>query len=170
MEKPDNIMLSEHFSLYEVVEGKSLPSRAIELNWKNFHEQLDIDVWKEFCKKWMEYVRKFVNDVYVSDKGSDEIRIVMLSGWRCREWEIEAGRTGKSQHVIAAGDWEPDSRDVSDELSVTIMHEFHKSHNEIFPHGLAIKKPTRGKNYPHRIIKTGFIHIDQRPWKARWEY
>jgi len=168
-----NEKLSTHFSLYEVMEGRNLPAKAREMNWKAV-AKFDIEAWRSFARNHLEYTRKWINDRYKSDTGSKVIRMVVLSGYRCLAWEKHKKRSGTSQHTKVAVDWRPDERDCSAKLAEKIMADFHDAHENPktgYRGGLAIAEPktVQGVRY------SGFIHQDPRPIKAngtytRWTY
>lgn len=162
-----NIKLTDHFWLYEFIEGRALPRKAIELNWKNI-DQFNIEDAREEAK-FLEGIREVTNLVFQPKNGGQEIGVRINSGWRCKEWELIQGRSGKSQHVKIASDIVPTN--CSNELAVEIInHLYHIYSPRTTGHkgGFAIKKPTYTDG---NIVSVGFVHFDRRKDKnARWEY
>lgn len=158
----ENRKLAKHFSLYEFIEGK-LPSEAISLNWKNI-DQMDLDKIQEAAEH-AEYIRELINKEFKSDMGASEIGLQINSGWRCKEWELIRGRSGNSQHTIAAYDAVPIncSYKQAAEIIEWLHYKFYRHYNG----GLAIKKP---KIENGNFKSAGFIHFDFRGVKARWTY
>lgn len=154
MRQLPNKQITPHFSLYEIIEG-TLPHRAVELNWKNIG-QFSISKFTEMCRQ-VEDVRAFVREKY------GPITFRVTSGFRCKEWELEQGRSGNSQHTIAALDIQ--FHGCEKELSDKIMKDMVKkywSKRTGWKGGFAIKRPSLGLR--------GFIHFDNRGTVARWEY
>ena len=165
--KPENIKLSEHFTLYEYVEGVAMPNKAIEMNWEAWSDELLKKVQTHI--ETLEQLRTWLNHCYKSHNNDNPITLIISAGFRCLDWEKHQGRSGNSQHTICAFDIK--ASNCSREFSI-------KLHNAIYNYfdankwmsGLAIKHATSG---------TGFIHIDfrepteahkKRGYGARWVY
>lgn len=160
MRKAVNKKLSEHFTLYEIIEGKALHPAAIKLNWKWFVGEFNEAKFIELCE-YMEGVRRWVNENYTSDVDVNKtISLVVNSGFRCRQWEWLRNRSGMSQHTIAAVDVVPGN--VSRELAIEIMKAMADHYLIYHTGGFAISEPTANR--------LGFIHFDLRGWRARWTY
>jgi hypothetical protein len=154
MRQHTNKQLTEHFSLYEVIEG-TLPISCVALNWKHF-DQFSLSKFTEICKQ-VEIVRAYVREKY------GPILFRVTSGFRCKEWELEQGRSGNSQHTIAALDIQ--FHGCEKEVSDKIMKDLEKKYWSVrtgWMGGFAIKRPTKELR--------GFIHFDNRGNFARWEY
>ncbi len=160
MRKVANKKLSEHFTLYEIIEGKALHPTAIRWNWKWFEGEFNEPAFVELCE-YMEDVRAWVNDSFVSDLDPDKpITLIVNSGFRCKQWEWKQGRSGNSQHTIAAMDVVPGN--ISRELAVEIMEAIYEHYSVYHIGGFAISEPTE--------TRLGFIHFDLRGWRAQWTY
>jgi len=154
--------LTKNFSLYEFIEGQ-LPPQAIELNWRHLNE---MDLAKiEQAAQHAQTIRDLINQEFKSDLSHKEIGLRITSGFRCRAWELAQGRSGNSQHTIAAYDCQPTN--CSNEQAVGILAWLHNRFKRTYVGGLAIKKPTVEKG---KYTKVGFIHFDFRGHVARWEY
>jgi hypothetical protein len=151
-----NTKLTRNFHLYEFIEAQ-LPFEAVALNWKNI-SAFKMDLWERQALE-IQRMRNMVNQNFKSDLGFDEIGIRILSGFRCREWELIRKRSGNSQHTICATDTQPTncSRDQAIKINLWI-HEQYKD----WPGGLAIKHGSGDL--------VGFIHLDPREGRARWVY
>lgn len=157
-----NRQLTKNFSLYEFIEG-SLPPDGVALNWKNIH-QMDISRIEEAAHH-AQSIRDLINREFRSDLGHPEIGLRITSGWRCRDWELRMGRSGDSQHTIAAYDAVPLLCSKNQAVSIIgfLYHRFSRS----YVGGFAIKKPTYEGG---QIILPGFVHFDFRGKIARWVY
>jgi hypothetical protein len=167
MRLTQNEKLSEHFSLYEIMEGTAMPQKGKRVNWKNFSE-FNKEEFVRLCK-YMEHIRDEVNQEFNSDLNNREIGFTVTAGFRAKEWELSQGRSGNSMHTVAALDVQPSN--VSKALAVKILDWLYKrySHRERGHYGgFAIKKPTLDK--VGNVIKVGFLHFDLRKAVARWEY
>jgi len=157
-----NKQLTRNFSLYEFIEGQ-LPAKGVILNWEHIHE---MDMVKfEKAAQHAQSIRDLINREFKSDLSPSEIGLRITSGFRCHTWELLQGRSGNSQHVIAAYDAQPTN--CSNEMAVAIISWLLKRFNKDYIGGLAIKKPTV-KNGKYVLV--GFIHFDFRGQRARWEY
>lgn len=162
MKTIQNRKLTHNFDLYEFIEGK-LPKEGVAMNWKNI-AQMDLKKIEEAAKH-AQSIRDLINKEFLSDTKSPEIGLQINSGWRCREWELKQGRSGNSQHVIAAYDAVPTNCSLSQASSIIgwLYHRFSRSYNG----GFAIKKPTFENG---KMTLPGFVHFDFRGHMARWEY
>jgi hypothetical protein len=161
MKKKQDYPLSRHFYFHEMIEGSLMSPEGHAMNWVHIDE-CDEMALKKFCAR-MEVVRADINAKFMSDLGFDQIPLIVSSGWRCRAWELHRGRSGNSQHTIAAMDVYPGncSKALSDKIMLYIEKKY-------FPRatgwqgGFAIQRPT--------AKRTGFAHFDGRPKVARWWY
>jgi len=154
--------LTENFSLYEMIEGQ-LPEAGKLMNWQHISE-MDIDKIT-IAAKHAQKMRDLINANFKSDTGAAEIGYKITSGWRCRAWEKHQGRSGNSQHVIAAYDAQPSN--CSMRQSSEIIGWLKKQFEADYKGGLATKLPSFSKGM---MITAGFIHFDFRGTKARWTY
>jgi hypothetical protein len=163
----ENIQLTPNFRLYEFIEGINLPYEAIQLNWQNID---DFSLQKcRMIAELMQEKRAYINRVFRTKNKGKEIKIIVLSGFRCLAWERIRNRDGNSQHVQSwAADIQPDN--CSDELAVEIIAHLRDKEWDIrlgHKGGFAIKEPA----YKNGQIETiGFAHYDMRPNPARWNY
>ncbi len=167
MRKEIDYQLSKHFSLYEIMEGSELPKEAIEMNWKHFDE-FNKQKFIELCA-FMDDVREIINIEFKSDTSKAEIGFEVTAGFRCKEWELHQGRSGNSQHIIAAVDVQ--AFNCSNIMSAQILGWLYRKYNDRttgHKGGFAIKRPKfDGKG---NAVLVGFIHFDLRKEIARWEY
>ena len=80
------------------------------------------------------------------------------SGYRCKEHNAKVGGSLRSQHTVgSAADF------VVDKVPTTVVyHHILKKYGDL-PLGIAVK------NNPNNEY-AGFVHLDTRGKKARWEY
>jgi hypothetical protein len=159
--------LTPNFKLREVVEwpkrqrGMNAADRqqATLLAIANMTPQLK-DAAKKVALE-LEIIRAKANAAFPEYGG--KIGIVPLSWYRPREWEIYRKRSGNSQHVHAhAVDFIVDTPGTQDDpIQIEAIMQHIWKHLQDWPGGLAIK-------YDAGLIS--FIHIDLRPFKARWTY
>lgn len=157
-----NTRLTTDFSLYEFIEAQ-LPPRGVALNWKNIRK---MDMEKiHMAAQHAQSIRDLINKEFKNDLYARPIGLTITSGWRCREWELLRGRSGDSQHTIAAYDAIPSNCSLRMAVSIIgwIKHHFEPSYEGGF--AVALPKVKDGK-----IISTGFFHFDFRGHKARWTY
>jgi len=157
-----NTQLTENFSLYEFIEGQ-LPPEGVAMNWKHIAE-MEIVKLKQAAEH-AQSIRDLVNTEFKSDNSYKEIGLRITSGWRCRAWELHQGRSGNSQHTIAAYDAQPTN--CSNEQAVAILAWLLNKYKRSYVGGLASKKPSIANG---RYVTIGFIHFDFRGKIARWEY
>ena len=164
----DNEQLTTNFWLYEFIEGRALPARAIELNWRNIKE-FKRDRYQELAFL-LQAIRDEINDEFIDANGGKEIGITINSGFRCKQWELMRGRSGNSQHTVdAASDIVPVN--CSNELAIRIIKYLHdQDWDRTTGHsgGFAIKEPVRDEK--GQIVTVGFAHYDLRGFPARWYY
>lgn len=157
--------LSEHFSLYEIIEGKAMPAYGIQLNWQHIDE-LDDSRFVDLCRQ-MEGVRAYINDNFKSDTGESEIGLTVNAGFRCKAWELHRGRSGTSQHVLGAVDVVPSG--CSMELADEILADLDKKYS---PRNVGwqggFKRYAATISEDGGIDKPGFAHFDNRGRVARW--
>jgi hypothetical protein len=157
-----NRKLTNNFSLYEFIEG-AMPPEGVATNWKNI-AQMNIAKIEEAANH-AQTMRNLINREFKSDTGAAEIGLTITSGWRCKEWELKRGRSGNSQHLIAAYDAIPSN--CSKEQAANIINWLFQRFRRNYNGGLAIKQPTLENG---KIKLPGFIHFDFRGYVARWEY
>ena len=160
----ENYMLSENFSLYEYMEGASMPAKGVEMAWAAFtdtHEKLI----QEFILE-LENIGSWINENYKSQNNNKAIGIRITAGFRPVEWEKLKGRPGTSQHTKVAVDFDL-TKCKSIEFEVEVLEKTHEYLDKIWQGGLGRKLPTIVKN---KITKSGFIHIDPRKKKTRFNY
>jgi len=158
--------ITEHFSLFEFVEGKVLIPEAIALNWKHIKE-LDEDNMLAILNS-IETDRVEINKEFREENGGIEIGIRITSAFRCEAWEIIKKRKVPSRHSKSyAVDYVPITR--KPELAIKIMDWLEKKHKPRtgWQGGFARKSPTYKDG---KLIKTGFIHKDLQKPLARWDY
>lgn len=156
-----NRKLSEHFWLYEVIEGTVMSAEGHRLNWEHIDE-LNIQKQINLAVK-LEEVRRAINKGFRWRNGNKEIGLQITSGWRCRAWELMRGRSGDGRHPLDAWDVIPINVDklLSDEI-VRYMNSVYSPRIGGWKGGFAIKEPT--------ATTTGFAHFDDRGVVARWSY
>lgn len=134
------------------------------MNWKNIH-QMDIERFEKEVAPHAQSIRDLINREFKSDTGAKEIGLMITSGWRCLDWELYRGRSGKGQHPIAAYDAVPTNCSTQQAAAIIgyLLGKFSRS----FIGGFAIKKPTVKDG---EFITTGFVHFDFRGKIARWNY
>lgn len=158
-----NRKLTTNFWLYEFMEGALMPKKAIEMNWNNIKDFDKYDVQR--MAEDAQCIRNEVNKVFRDRNGGKEIGLLITSGWRCVEWELYKGRSGKGRHPIDAFDWQPTN--VSAELNEEIVKW---ANDKWSPRvggwngGFAIAYPNIKEGLK------GFIHHDRRGVVARWTY
>jgi hypothetical protein len=157
-----NRQLTKNFSLHEFIEGK-LPPEGVAMNWKNI-AQMDIKKIEEAANH-AQTIRDLINREFKSDTGAAELGLTITSGWRCKEWELKQGRSGNSQHLIAAYDASPSN--CSNKQSAAIIGWLYSRFSRTYNGGLAYLKPTIHNG---QFITRGFIHFDFRGHIARWQY
>lgn len=173
-----NFKLTNNISFYEYMEG-TLPSKAIKWNWETFDKMSEsekesfIDRAKKIAQE-VQKERDFLNDNYRNENNRQEFTIIVSCGFRCLEWELYKGRSGKGQHPIAAIDFKIGS--ISIELSAKMIKVIYDRRYKTWMGGFAIKESTFEKG---KMINSGFVHIDnrtpnregkQRGYGARWTY
>lgn len=151
-----NLQLTPSFSLKEMLEGTALPREAIVMNYQDFEE------WMVKELKQVAIIIQIMRDA-TEEKFGDRFRgFVVTAGLRVLRWEKAQKRSGNGQHPKAtAADIQPicDDEDYM-EIFNWIFRTFHKN----FEGGFAKKEPNLAKG------KKGFIHVDNRGKKARWNY
>lgn len=183
----ENIDLTKNFSIYEFIEPKFMPSLSIEMNWKYINNMSDeektqlIKNIKQISGE-LQDIRDDINAKFKVKNDNKEIRILVLCGLRCPEWEKHRKRDGSSQHVLA---WTADfcvDNVADDDLYNEIMKYIYDSYDKMWKGGLAsffgdkkkIDKLIANKNlelasqYKKRPWR--FIHLDCRNGRERWSY
>lgn len=177
MKRVVNEKLSEFFSRHEVLYASAwfrdrhdVVHRLADVNHKHIDEYNE-DAFIDLCQR-MDVVRVHVNLAFKSDIDPDKhIGLKVTSGWRCHAWELLKGRSGTSQHVIAALDVQPTN--CSPELAIKIiawMHKFYSStvEGQGWPGGFAIARPKYNPK-TNQLISIGFAHYDLGRLR-RWKY
>ncbi len=157
-----NKRLTTNYTLWEMIEGQ-LPENGKRMNWSNI-DQMDLLKIQEAAEH-AQVIRDLINKEFKSDISTKEIKLRINSGWRCRDWELNQKRSGKSQHTIAAYDAVPIN--CSPELAARIIAWLYGRFSRSYMGGLAIKDPTIQNGI---IVSAGFIHFDFRGHVARWKY
>jgi uncharacterized protein YcbK (DUF882 family) len=156
--------LTSSFKLKHLVSAM-MPKQAIDLNWKHITNAQYLELKK--TAQLVQEIEEKVNKKFIG-KNNQKIRLVISCGLRVPEWERIQRRSGASQHVHGkAADFYPDINTVVSasqfvEICAWIMNEY-KNWNG----GLAFKRHSVSND---RVVSIGFIHIDTRIGKARWEY
>lgn len=178
MNEIKKINLTKNITFHEYMEG-TLPTLAYNLNWKSFNNLNDTQK-EEFINKAKQVAievqkeRDYINEHFKHENNNKEFTVLITSGFRCKEWELHQGRSGASQHTIAAIDFV--IMNCSLELSAKIHKDIFDRRNKSWLGGFAIKYPTTSKG---KLTTSGFIHIDcrqpdtyqiQRGYGARWIY
>lgn len=166
MTKTANYKITPNFSLYEFVEGKALPKKAIELNWQHWNStyyQNMIEVLNE-----AEKIRTWVNNEFAKDK---TISVIINCGYRAKAWDLLQKRSGNSQHQFGNA-IDITFGNVTKEVNIEIIKAVYDFYNNSkWMGGLAIKKSTGGAiGFVHIDIRTPEPHHIQRSYGARWEY
>ncbi len=162
MRTEPNRKLSKHFSLYEFIEGTTMPKAGHEMNWKYFSE-CDQDSL-ELLAYHLEVVRKWTNDNFKLKNKGRTIGLAVTSGFRCLFWERLRGRSGLGQHPYAkAADVIPTNvpKELSDEI-IKWWDKIYSPREGGWNGGFAILNPTS--------TTSGFGHFDIRGTVARWTY
>jgi len=163
-----NRKLTTNFWLYEFIEGALMPKKAIEMNWNNIEgfEKYKIQQMAEDAQ----CIRNQVNEEFKSKNGNKEIGIMITAGWRCVEWELYKGRSGKGRHPIDAFDWRPSnvSAELNDEILKWAYDKWFKRVGG-WNGGFAIAWANREDKDPKKHL-WGFAHHDRRGVVARWTY
>ncbi len=156
--------LSKYFTLYEIMEGTSIPKEGHEMNWKHFSEFNESE-FKRLCL-FMDGIYELINREFISDfYPNRKINIEVTAGFRCKAWELKQGRSGNGMHPIAAMDIQPTN--CSMQMNASIIGWLYKRFSDkVTGHkgGFAIKRPVITAGL------LGFVHFDLRGGIARWEY
>lgn len=152
-----NNKLTKNFFLYEFIEAR-MPFEAIAMNWQHI-DQFNLEMYEKLALE-LEKIRKKINGAFSSDLELGEIGLRITSGFRCKEWELFRGRSGNSQHTICAVDLQPIN--CSQKQAIDIMRWISGELGHTWLGGLALHPPG-GKGI-------GFVHLDTRGAKSRWEY
>lgn len=146
--------LTNNFSLKEFLEGK-MPKEAIKLNYA----LLTIEQSKNIiliAEKLQE-----IRGLTKAEFGSKFTGFKITSGLRQKEWEIKQKRSGNSQHTQG---WAVDFQPICADADYLIIFAWVFKSLQDFNGGVAQKKPNLQAGLK------GFIHLDLRGVKARWEY
>lgn len=152
----ENKKLAPNFWFKEFMEGTALPIKAIRMNYEDFNESKMPELIK------LAESLQFIRDC-TKEKFGDKFKgFTITAGLRVKRWELERGRSGKSQHVnYNAADIQPICA-VDDYME--IFNWIFETFQDTWKGGFAKKEPNL------RAGKKGFIHIDNRGYKARWTY
>ena len=171
MRKIENYNLTKNFSFHELIEGKSLPQLAVEMNWLFLVNSQEIETIKSNLKQIaveMQDVRDLINKEFPQPT---EIGIRIFSGFRCLEWEYHRNRKGTSQHVQGLAvdfgltnvhDWE-----LYQEI-MNFIHGYYVKHK--WMGGLAIKETNNGISFIHIDCRKPTNEHIKRGYGARWNY
>lgn len=146
--------LTTNFSLKEFIEG-AMPSEAIKMNY----EQITVEQRKNIGLIAEELQK--LRDKTKAEFGSKFSGFRITSGLRQKAWELKQGRSGNSQHTKG---WAVDFQPICDKEDYLIIFYWIFKQLENFKGGVAQKKPNLSKGLK------GFIHLDLRGYRARWEY
>lgn len=146
--------LTANFELKEFIEGQ-MPKEAIKMNYDQITEQqkkniglIAVELQKLRDKTKAEFGSKFTG-------------FKITSGLRQKAWEIKQKRSGNSQHVKG---WAVDFQPICANEDYLIIFGWVFNQLENFNGGVAQKKPDLARGLK------GFIHLDLRGSRARWEY
>jgi hypothetical protein len=146
--------LTANFSLKEFMEGE-MPKEAIKMNYDLISDEqrkniglIAVELQKLRDKTKAEFGSKFTG-------------FKITSGLRQKAWELKQKRSGNSQHVKG---WAVDFQPICSNEDYLIIFGWVFKQLEIFNGGVAQKKPNL------KAGLKGFIHLDLRGSRARWEY
>ena len=146
--------LTTNFSLKEFMEGE-MPKEAIKMNY----DLLTDEQRKNIGLIAIELQK--LRDKTKAEFGSKFTCFKVTSGLRQKAWELKQKRSGNSQHTKG---WAVDFQPICANEDYLIIFGWVFKQLENFKGGVAQKKPN---------IKAGlkgFIHLDLRGVRARWEY
>jgi hypothetical protein len=146
--------LTTNFSLKEFMEGE-MPKEAIKMNYDLISDEqrkniglIAIELQKLRDKTKAEFGSKFTG-------------FKITSGLRQKAWELKQKRSGNSQHTKG---WAVDFQPICANEDYLIIFGWVFKQLENFNGGVAQKKPNL------KAGLKGFIHLDLRGSRARWEY
>jgi len=173
-----NYKISNNFYLYEFIESQGLTGNGSDLNWKYINSLTEtergcfVQLIEMACLK-LEEIRKFAN----SELNSNNIGIRISTGFRCLEYELSKGRSGKSQHCEKIAVDFTLTNITNDKVYDNLMNACYLyidgAKGNRWMSGLARLLDSERKR------KWRFIHIDfriaedkhlKRGYGARWEY
>ena len=146
--------LTANFSLQEFIDGE-MPKEAIKMNY---------DLICEEQKKNIGLIAielQKLRDKTKAEFGSKFSGFKVTSGLRQKAWELKQKRSGNSQHVKG---WAVDFQPICANEDYLIIFYWIFKQLENFNGGVAQKKPNL------KAGLKGFIHLDLRGSRARWEY
>lgn len=146
--------LTANFSLNEFIEGE-MPKEAIKMNY-----DLITDEQRKNIGLIAEELQK-LRDVTKKQFGSKFSGFKITSGLRQKAWELKQKRSGNSQHTKG---WAVDFQPICAKEDYLIIFGWVFKQLENFKGGVAQKKPNL------KAGLKGFIHLDLRGVRARWEY
>ena len=146
--------LTANFSLQEFIDGE-MPKEAIKMNYDLICEEQkkNIGLIAEELQK--------LRDKTKAEFGSKFLGFKITSGLRQKAWEIKQKRSGNSQHTKG---WAVDFQPICANEDYLIIFYWVFKQLENFNGGVAQKKPNL------KAGLKGFIHLDLRGSRARWEY
>jgi hypothetical protein len=146
--------LTANFSLKEFIEGE-MPKEAIKMNYDLLtdEQQKNIGLIAIELQK--------LRDKTKAEFGSKFTGFKITSGLRQKAWELKQKRSGNSQHVKG---WAVDFQPICSNEDYLIIFGWVFKQLENFNGGVAQKKPNL------KAGLKGFIHLDLRGSRARWEY
>jgi len=146
--------LTANFSLNEFIDGE-MPKEAIKMNYDliSDEQRKNIGLIAEELQK--------LRDKTKAEFGSKFTGFKITSGLRQKAWELKQKRSGNSQHVKG---WAVDFQPICSNEDYLIIFYWVFKQLENFNGGVAQKKPNL------KAGLKGFIHLDLRGSRARWEY
>lgn len=161
--KITNERFTTNFTFAELVRNRVNP-KGTEYNHKYITKE-QYNNLKYKLAPFLQKIRDDVNAKFAEENGSP-ITIIMTTALRVLEWEHFRGRSGKSYHAKAlAGDLKPGNC-KNDDMYVKVFHYIMSKYAD-FVGGVACRMYTYNKG---KIATQGFIHIDLRGFRARWNY
>ena len=146
--------LTANFTLEEFIDGE-MPKEAIKMNYDLISDEqrkniglIAVELQKLRDKTKAEFGSKFTG-------------FKITSGLRQKAWELKQKRSGNSQHTKG---WAVDFQPICANEDYMIIFNWIFKQLENFNGGVAQKKPNL------KAGLKGFIHLDLRGSRARWEY
>jgi hypothetical protein len=137
---------------------------ATEINYADIKPE-HINTIKTKTAPFTQTLRNEINEKFGQENGK-EIGLRVICGFRARRWDIMQGRSGDGEHPKATAVDVVPINCKDDDMFLKVFYYIAmrcSQHNG----GFAIKFPTFNAG---KIATFGFIHIDFRSGKARWNY
>lgn len=155
----ENKQITPNFSLKEWMEGSNMPIKAIRMNYQDFDEAMMPTVKHHLNS--LQYIRNCAKQEF----GDKFKGLKITAGLRVKRWELLQGRSGNGYHPkYCASDIIPI---CDDEDYMEIFDWVFETFQDTWTGGFAKKEPVIKNG---KVVKTGFIHIDNRGFKVRWTY